>query len=244
MMLQVDDLTASYQGIDALRGVSVRLKDGEIVAVIGPNGAGKSTLLNCICGLVPAKSGEVRLEGRIVSGLPPYKVSRAGLLQVPEGRQILADLTVDENLRLGELARGSRKSSFDHAGVLRLFPKLEERLWQQAGTLSGGEQQMLAIGRALMGGPKVLLLDEPSLGLSPLMTDHVFAALRTLHEQGLSIILVEQNAHRALELTQRAYVLDQGKVVHEGLSKDLAKDEQIVAHYLGQNRLDEDAASC
>jgi branched-chain amino acid transport system ATP-binding protein len=233
-MLQVNNLMASYNGIEALRGVSLEVNTGEMIAVIGANGAGKSTLLNCISGLVPAKSGTVMLDGVSVTGMPAYKVARTGLLQVPEGRQILADLTVDDNLRLGKLASGSRKSPYDFAGVLRLFPRLEERLWQRAGTMSGGEQQMLAIGRALMGGPRVLLLDEPSLGLSPLMTDYVFDALRVLHRQGLSIVLVEQNAHRALEVTQRAYVLDQGNVVHEGRSEDLAKDDRVIAHYLGQ----------
>jgi branched-chain amino acid transport system ATP-binding protein len=233
-MLRITNLRAAYDGIEALRGVSLQVGRGEMVAVIGANGAGKSTLLNCISGLVPARFGEVTLDGLSMAGLPAYKVARAGLLQVPEGRQILADLTVEDNLRLGELACRTRTSSFDFDAVLKLFPRLKERLWQRAGTLSGGEQQMLAIGRALMGGPKVLLLDEPSLGLSPIMTDHVFEALRTLHAQGLSILLVEQNAHRALETTQRAYVLDQGGVVHEGLSADLAKDDRVIAHYLGQ----------
>jgi len=234
MILRVEDIKAAYDGIRALKGVSIEVAAGEMVAVIGSNGAGKSTLLNCISGMVTPKAGKVWLEGKDVTELPGYRVARAGLLQVPEGRQILSDLTVDDNLRLGELARGSRKSPFDFNGVLKLFPKLEERLWQRAGTLSGGEQQMLAIGRALMGGPKVLLLDEPSLGLSPLMTDYVFSALRTLNEQGLSILLVEQNAHRALEATRRAYVMDKGVVVHEGLSEALSKDERVITHYLGQ----------
>lgn len=233
-MLQAKNISASYDGIAALRGVSLEVGDGEMVAIIGPNGAGKSTLLNCISGLVAVKSGHVVLDGLETTGLAAHKIARAGLLQVPEGRQILSDLTVEDNLRLGELAQGSRKSQFDFDGVLALFPRLKERLWQRAGTLSGGEQQMLAIGRALMGGPKVLLLDEPSLGLSPLMADHVFSALRVLHGQGLSILLVEQNAHRALEATQRAYVLDQGKVVHDGRSEDLARDDRVIAHYLGQ----------
>ena len=239
-MLRVTDMTASYDGIAALRGVSLEVGNGEMVAIIGPNGAGKSTLLNCISGLVATKSGSVMLDGREVNKLPAYKVSRSGLLQVPEGRQILSDLTVEDNLKLGQLALGSRKSQFDFAGVLELFPRLMERLRQRAGTLSGGEQQMLAIGRALMGGPKVLLLDEPSLGLSPLMADHVFTALRTLHLQGLSILLIEQNAHRALEATQRVYVLDQGRVVHEGRSEDLAKDESVITHYLGQQPVREE----
>jgi len=244
MMLRVTNLMASYEGIAALRGVSLEIAAGEMVAVIGPNGAGKSTLLNCISGLVNARSGSVTLEGRELTGLAPYTISRTGVLQVPEGRQILTDLTVDDNLRLGELARGFRKSQFDFEAVLKLFPRLEERLRQQAGTLSGGEQQMLAIGRALMGGPRVLLLDEPSLGLSPLMADHVFGALHTLHLQGLPIILVEQNAHRALQVSQRAYVLDQGSVVHEGRSADLANDDRVIEHYLGQSpsREEDDAA--
>ncbi len=233
-MLQVDNLMAAYDGIEALKGVSLEVGAGEMVAVIGPNGAGKSTLLNCISGVIPTKAGKVVLDGRTLTGLPGYKVARTGLLQVPEGRQILADLTVDDNLRLGELACRGRKSPYDYAGVLKLFPKLDERRWQQAGTLSGGEQQMLAIGRALMGGPKVLLLDEPSLGLSPLITEYVFQALRTLNEQGLSILLVEQNAHRALDCSRRAYVLDQGVVVHSGPSAQLALDSRVIAHYLGQ----------
>jgi branched-chain amino acid transport system ATP-binding protein len=235
-MLRIDNLTASYDGIKALKGVSVAVGDGEMIAVIGPNGAGKSTLLNSMSGVVPAKGGKVWLDGKDITGMPAYAVARSGLLQVPEGRRILGDLTVDDNLRLGELARGNRHCPFELRDVFRLFPKLEERLWQRAGTLSGGEQQMLAIGRALMGGPKVLLLDEPSLGLSPVMTDHVFSALCELNAQGLSILLVEQNANRALEITQRAYVLDQGVVAYQGDSAVLASDERVIAHYLGQER--------
>jgi branched-chain amino acid transport system ATP-binding protein len=235
-MLRIENLVVSYDGIKALKGISLAVEAGEMVAVIGPNGAGKSTLLNCASGLVAASSGRVWLDGRDVTGTPAYAVSRSGLLQVPEGRQILTDLSVDDNLRLGELARGRRTSQFDRAAVLKLFPKLEERLWQRAGTMSGGEQQMLAIGRALMGGPKILLLDEPSLGLSPLITNIVFSALCELNAQGLSILLVEQNAHRALEASRRAYVLDQGVVVHQGDSRSLACDDRVVAHYLGEER--------
>jgi branched-chain amino acid transport system ATP-binding protein len=234
MMLRVENLMVSYDGIEALKGVSLEVGAGEMVAVIGPNGAGKSTLLNCISGMVPAKAGQVWFDGAALTGLPAYQVARRGLLQVPEGRQMLADLTVDDNLRLGELACRGRKSAFDFAAVIKLFPRLAERLSQLAGTLSGGEQQMLAIGRALMGGPQVLLLDEPSLGLSPLVTEYVFSALRTLNAQGLSILLVEQNAHRALESSKRTYVLDQGCVVHHGPSEELAIDSKVIAHYLGQ----------
>lgn len=233
-MLRVENLAASYNGIKALRGISIEVGAGEMVAVIGANGAGKSTLLNCISGIVRPIGGTVTLEGRVMSDLPAYAVSRAGLIQVPEGRQILPGLTVDDNLQLGEMARGSRSVAYDIHAVLDLFPRLKERLNQPAGTMSGGEQQMLAIGRALMGAPRMLLLDEPSLGLSPLMADHVFTALRKLHGQGLSILLVEQNVHRALEVTSRAYVLDQGNVVHHGRSEDLAKDDRLIDHYLGQ----------
>jgi branched-chain amino acid transport system ATP-binding protein len=235
-MLRIENLVVSYDGIKALKGVSLAVAAGEMVAVIGPNGAGKSTLLNSASGVVVPRSGRVWLDGRDITGTPAYAVARTGLLQVPEGRQILADLTVDDNLRLGELARGKRTSQFDRARVLQLFPKLEERLWQRAGTLSGGEQQMLAIGRALMGGPKILLLDEPSLGLSPLMTNVVFSALCELNAQGLSILLVEQNAHRALEVSQRAYVLDKGVVAYQGDSRSLASDDRVVSHYLGEER--------
>ena len=165
--------------------------------------------------------------------MKPHRVARRGLLQVPEGRQILVELTIEENLLLGELARGSRASSYGLGDVYRLFPILRERRTQRGGTLSGGQQQMLAIGRALMGGPKLLLLDEPSLGLSPLITDQVFDALRTLNATGLTILLVEQNAHRALLATQRAYLLEHGELAFEGNSADLINDEKVIAHYLG-----------
>ncbi|MEI5678302.1 ABC transporter ATP-binding protein [Mesorhizobium sp. CGMCC 1.15528] len=233
-MLKVENLVAGYSGIRALRGVSIDVAGGEFVAVIGANGAGKSTLLNAISGIIRPTSGTVALDGHQLEGKPAHVIARSGLLQVPEGRQILPDLTVHENLRLGALARHGRTPDFDIEGILKLFPRLEERLKQPAGTMSGGEQQMLAIGRALMGAPKVLLLDEPSLGLSPLMADHVFSALVQLHSRGLSILLIEQNVHRALEVTQRGYVIDQGQVVHQGASADLATDDSLIQHYLGQ----------
>lgn len=234
-MLKVENLVAGYAGIRALRGVSLELRRGEFHAVIGANGAGKSTLLNTISGIVEPASGSVTLDGQRVDGLPAHRISQAGLLQVPEGRLIMADLTVRENIELGALARNGRKPDYDLGGVLELFPKLAERLPQRAGTMSGGEQQMLAIARALMGAPKVLLLDEPSLGLSPLMADHVFTALEKLHAGGLSILLIEQNVHRALEVTQRAYVIERGQIVHQGDSADLMKDDRLIEHYLGQD---------
>ena len=233
MMLDVKDLAASYSGIEALRGVHLHIETGEMVALIGANGAGKSTLLSCLSGSVRPRRGSIHFEGQEIAGMKPHRVARRGLLQVPEGRQILVELTVEENLLLGELARGSRASDYGLADVYQLFPILQERRTQRGGTLSGGQQQMLAIGRALMGGPKLLLLDEPSLGLSPLITDQVFDALRTLNATGLTILLVEQNAHRALLATQRAYLLEHGELAFEGNSADLINDEKVIAHYLG-----------
>ena len=232
-MLQVTNLTASYSGIRALRGVSLEVSAGEMVALIGPNGAGKSTLLNCLSGIVTPRSGSILLEGEELSGLRAARISRRGLLQVPEGRQILADLTVEENLLLGSLALGGREATWSLRRVGDLFPILTERRGQRAGSLSGGQQQMLAIGRALMGAPRMLLLDEPSLGLSPIMADTVFTALSALNGEGLTILLVEQNANRALNVTRRAYVLEQGRIVHAGGSAELAHDPQVIDHYLG-----------
>ena len=233
MMLEVEDLAAAYSGIEALRGVSLFIEAGEMVALIGANGAGKSTLLNCLSGTVRPRRGSIRFEGREIAGMKPHRVARQGLLHVPEGRQILVELTVEENLLLGELARGARPSNYGLRDVYKLFPILEERRAQRGGTLSGGQQQMLAIGRALMGGPRLLLLDEPSLGLSPLITDQVFDALRGLNDTGLTILLVEQNAHRALQATRRAYLLEHGELAFQGNSSDLVNDEKVIAHYLG-----------
>ena len=233
MMLEVKDLAAAYSGIEALRGVSLHIEAGEMVALIGANGAGKSTLLNCLSGTVRPKRGSIRFEGGEIAGVKPHRIARQGLLHVPEGRQILVELTIEENLLLGELARGSRKSDYGLSDVYQLFPILEERRLLKGGTLSGGQQQMLAIGRALMGGPRLLLLDEPSLGLSPLITDQVFSALQKLNAAGLTILLVEQNAHRALQATSRAYLLEHGEMAFEGRSADLINDEKVIAHYLG-----------
>jgi branched-chain amino acid transport system ATP-binding protein len=213
--------------------VSLKIEAGEMVALIGANGAGKSTLLNCLSGTVRPRGGSIRFEGKEIAGAKPHKVSRQGLLHVPEGRQILVELTIEENLLLGELARGGRPSNYGLKDVYKLFPILEERRLLKGGTLSGGQQQMLAIGRALMGGPRLLLLDEPSLGLSPLITDQVFSALQSLNAAGLTILLVEQNAHRALQATSRAYLLEHGEMAFEGRSADLINDEKVIAHYLG-----------
>ena len=234
-MLEISNLHAGYGGNEVLHGVSLKVDKGEMVAIIGPNGAGKSTMLNCISGLIGVSGGAIKLEGRDVTNEAAFRISRSGLLQVPEGRQILGDLTVLENLQLGVTALGGRKPSHDLARIYKLFPILNERNQQRAGSLSGGQQQMLAIGRALMGAPRLLLLDEPSLGLSPLLAKTVFAALRELNrDDGLTILLVEQNARAALRLTKHAYVLEQGRIVHEGASADLAKDPDVISHYLGQ----------
>jgi len=233
-MLAIQNIYAAYDGIEALRDVSFSINEGEMVALIGPNGAGKSTLLNCLPGIVSVRRGTIEFEGKKISSRRPFSISRLGLLHVPEGRQILVDLSVEENLQLGQLARGGRGSRYRLRDVYDMFPILEERRSLHAGSLSGGQQQMLAIGRALMGGPKLLLLDEPSLGLAPLIVDQVFNALSALNREGLTTLLVEQNAHRALQATTRAYVLERGRIVYEGKSADLAQDARIIEHYLGQ----------
>jgi branched-chain amino acid transport system ATP-binding protein len=233
-MLEVVDLHASYSGIRALRGVSLAVSEGKMVALIGPNGAGKSTLLNCLSGIVPPAGGSIRFEGREIGGMAPWLISRRGLLQVPEGRQVLAELTVQENLQLGATALAGRAPTYSLERVCTLFPILAERREQLAGSLSGGQQQMLVIGRALMGAPRLLLLDEPSLGLGPIIVRQVFKALKALNEEGLTILLVEQNARQALDSTDHAYVIEQGRVVHEGQSAVLARDPSVVAHYLGR----------
>jgi branched-chain amino acid transport system ATP-binding protein len=232
-MLEIKDLHTSYRGIRALRGVSLHVAAGEMVALIGANGAGKSTLLNSISGVVRRESGSIVFDGRDIGGDAPWNTARAGLLQVPEGRQVIAELSVRENLEIGRTALGRRSARYTLDDIHALFPVLAERAAQLAGSLSGGQQQMLAIGRALMGSPRLLLLDEPSLGLAPLVINQVFAALRKINEAGLTVLLVEQNARKALALTARAYVLDQGEIVHAGASQALAADPAIAAHYLG-----------
>ena len=233
-MIEISDLRAGYSGNEVLHGISLKVDAGEMVAIIGPNGAGKTTLLNCISGLIRASSGSIKLSGRDITDEEAYVISRSGLLHVPEGRQILGDLTVLENLQLGATALHRRKPTHDLRRIYALFPILEERSQQRAGSMSGGQQQMLAIGRALMGAPSLLLLDEPSLGLSPLLSKVVLNALRELNREGLTILLVEQNARAALRATKHAYVLEQGRIVHQGPSHELAQDPDVIAHYLGQ----------
>ncbi|MES2484128.1 MAG: ABC transporter ATP-binding protein [Pseudomonadota bacterium] len=233
--LEVKRLEVHYQGITALRGVSVDVRQGEIFSLIGPNGAGKSSLVNAITGIV-ASSGAISFDGRDINAFAAYRRAREGVIQVPEGRRVVAPLSVMENLLLGCEAAGRRNKAFqadlDH--VFSLFPILAERREQLSGTLSGGQQQMLAIGRALMGHPRVLLLDEPSLGLAPVIVADVFRAIKRLNQDGMTIFLVEQNARLALETAHRAAVLEQGRIVKQGAAADLADDPEIAEHYFGQ----------
>ena len=233
-MLQIKNLNVYYGGIHALRGVSIDVKEGDVVSIIGSNGAGKSTLLNCISGIVKPKEGEILYKG-LPLAKAPHKIVESGICQVPEGRIIFANLTVKENLYMGAFLRKDKdKIEEDLKGIFKLFPRLDERINQVAGTLSGGEQQMLAIGRALMAQPRVLLLDEPSLGLAPIIINEIFKELTEVNKLlGMTILIVEQNARKALLLSHRAYVLQTGKITMEGNSPDLLKNPEIEAAYLG-----------
>ena len=233
-ILEVDHLRVSYGAIEALKGISLRLGAGEIVTLIGANGAGKSTTLRAIMGLVPARSGEIRFRGESTRTTPTFRLVRGGLTLVPEGRAIFANLSVRENLEMGSYARRDSKIGEDFEKVFHLFPRLEERERQTAGTLSGGEQQMLAIGRALMSRPQVLLLDEPSLGLAPILVHAIFEAIEEIHRQGTPVLLVEQNANAALKHSNRAYVLETGTVALEGTSEEVAANPRVKEAYLGE----------
>jgi len=236
-MLAIKNLDVHYRGIQALRGVSLTVNKGEIFALIGPNGAGKSSLVNAISGIVPSL-GEIEFEGQPLGRRAAHLRARAGIIQVPEGRRVIAPLSVAENLALGRQAAGVRGSdAADLDRVHALFPVLLQRRDQLSGSLSGGQQQMLAIGRALMGRPQVLLLDEPSLGLAPVVIKEVFKALVQLNREGMTILLVEQNARLALQTAHRAAVLEQGRVVQQGLAADLADDPVIADHYFGRTGL-------
>ena len=233
ILLEAQDLRVNYGAIAALSGFSLSLMEGEIVAVIGANGAGKSTFMNALMGMVKLAGGTILLDSYPLS-TRTWKAVQGGLSLVPEGRRVFAPLTVEENLRIGAFTRQEADIQEDFDWVFSLFPRLKERLNQYAGTLSGGEQQMLAIARALMARPRVLLLDEPSLGLAPIVIRDIFKELRRINEQGVSILLVEQNAKQALLLSHRAYVLQTGRLLKEGNSKDLLQDPDIRAAYLGQ----------
>jgi branched-chain amino acid transport system ATP-binding protein len=233
-ILEVRDLSVSYGAIGALKGVSLSLAEGEIVTLIGANGAGKSTTLRAIMGLVPPSSGEVRYRGELTRAVPTHRLVREGLVLVPEGRIVFANLSVQENLEMGAYARRDGGAAADYEKVYALFPRLKERLRQTAGTLSGGEQQMLAIGRALMSRPRVLLLDEPSLGLAPIVVHSIFEAIVEIHRAGVPVLLVEQNANAALRHSNRAYVLETGRVALEGTSAEVAANPKVKEAYLGE----------
>ena len=233
-LLAIDKLSVHYGAIQALHGVSISVEQGEIVTLIGANGAGKSTTLRAVSGLVAPSAGTITFDGKDLAGLKPHTILRRGLAQVPEGRGIFPNLTVVENLDLGAFVRTNRKEVLDdRERVFALFPRLEERIAQRAGTLSGGEQQMLAIGRALLARPRLLLLDEPSLGLAPQLVQTIFKIIREINASGTTIFLVEQNAHMALRVAHRAYVLEVGSVVMQGDAKTLAASDEVKKAYLG-----------
>jgi len=234
MLLEVKDLNVYYGAIHALQGISFHVEKGEIVTLIGANGAGKSTTLNTISGLVRARSGNIKFEEQEITTTPPYEIVSRGIVQVPEGRKIFAPLTVQENLDMGAFSRNDRaaiEQSMER--VFKSFPRLKERLDQYGGTLSGGEQQMLAIGRGLMTNPELLLLDEPSMGLAPVLIEEIFRIIQEINAQGTSILLVEQNAQMALSVASRAYVLETGRIVIKGAAREVADNPEVKVAYLG-----------
>ena len=233
-MLNVENLVVRYGMIEAIKGISFEVKDGEIVTLIGANGAGKTTTMHAISGLVKPASGAIFLDGTDLTKVPPHSIVSRGLAQVPEGRRVFAQETVEENLILGAFFRKDKeKIQADMDNVYDLFPRLKERRTQIAGTLSGGEQQMLAMGRALMADPKIMLLDEPSMGLSPLLVSEIFSIIEEINKKGTTVLLVEQNAKRALAIAHHAYVLETGKITLSGTGSELAKDERVQKAYLG-----------
>lgn len=233
-MLEIKDLHVSYGGIQALRGVSLNVPDGKIVTLIGANGAGKSTLMRTISGLVKAQSGSILWNGQELLGKPIDQIVASGIAMSPEGRRVFADLTVLENLKIGAYLRKDKaETEKDLEWVYSLFPRLKERSWQSAGTLSGGEQQMLAMSRALMSHPKLMMLDEPSMGLAPILVDQIFDIIKELHKAGTTILLVEQNARKALQIADRAYVLETGSITLSGTGAELASSDAVKKAYLG-----------
>ena len=235
MMLELQDLTVSYGGIQALKGISLQVGEGEIVTLIGANGAGKSTTLRTISGLEKPQSGKILYNGVDITGKPSKYMVQNGLILVPEGRLIFPDMTVLENLKIGAYLRRDRDIDKDIQHMYELFPRLKERSWQMAGTLSGGEQQMLAVGRALMSRPKLLMMDEPSLGLAPLVVRDIFSIIRTIRDSGVTVLLIEQNANAALKVADRGYVLETGRIALEGTGQELLSDPAVRAAYLGKS---------
>ena len=236
-MLKVRDLVVAYGGIEALKGISIDVPDGQIVTLIGANGAGKSTLLRTIMGLVKPQSGTVEYNDEMINGLNSQRIVSRGITLVPEGRRVFPNLTVLENLRIGAYLRKDEDGiTKDIQRIYELFPRLEERNWQMAGTLSGGEQQMLALGRALMSRPKIMMMDEPSLGLAPLVIKDIFNIIRRINESGTTVLLVEQNANMALKVAHHAYVLETGRIKMEGGGRELLENEEIKEAYLGKKK--------
>jgi len=233
-LLEIEDIHVFYDKIEALKGISLAVEERQIVTLVGGNGAGKSTTLRAISGLLHPRQGAIRFDGRPLAGLGAHEIAATGVVHVPEGRRIFGRLTVNENLEMGAFTRRDRRAiATDKEQMLVLFPRLRERLKQVAGTLSGGEQQMLAMGRALMGAPRLLMLDEPSLGLAPIIVADIFRTIGELRSSGVSVLLVEQNARAALHIADRAYVMELGEFVLHGAANDVAHNERVAASYLG-----------
>jgi branched-chain amino acid transport system ATP-binding protein len=233
-MLKIENLEVAYGNIRAIKGISLEVNQGEIVTLIGSNGAGKSTTLRAISGILKPKSGSITFNGERIDGVEGHDIVAKGICQSPEGRRIFPKMSVDENLDLGAFLRDDKEGiAADRDRVLELFPRLRERIDQKAGTMSGGEQQMLAVGRALMGSPKLLLLDEPSMGLAPVLVDMIFETIEKINKQGTTILLVEQNALAALNVADRAYVLESGSIKMSGKAKDLISNDEVTKAYLG-----------
>ena len=233
-MLKIENLEVAYGNIKAIKGISLEVNQGEIVTLIGSNGAGKSTTLRAISGILKPRSGSITFNGERIDGVEGHEIVAKGICQSPEGRRIFPKMSVDENLDLGAFLRNDKEGiAADRDRVLELFPRLRERIDQKAGTMSGGEQQMLAVGRALMGSPKLLLLDEPSMGLAPVLVDMIFETIEKINKQGTTILLVEQNALAALNVADRAYVLESGSIKMSGKAKDLISNDEVTKAYLG-----------
>jgi branched-chain amino acid transport system ATP-binding protein len=233
-MLKIENLEVAYGNIKAIKGISLEVNQGEIVTLIGSNGAGKSTTLRAISGILKPRSGSITFNGERIDGVEGHEIVAKGVCQSPEGRRIFPKMTVDENLDLGAFLRNDKQEiANDRQRVLELFPRLQERIDQKAGTMSGGEQQMLAVGRALMGSPKLLLLDEPSMGLAPVLVEMIFETIEKINKQGTTILLVEQNALAALSVANRAYVLESGSIKMSGKAKDLISNDEVTKAYLG-----------
>ncbi len=234
-MLKINNLNVFFGGIHALKGISFDVPSEKVITLIGANGAGKSTTLRTICGLIKPQEGQIEFDNKVINNISADKIVKKGVALIPEGRKIFPNLTVRENLHLGAFARTDTKEiEKDLEWVYELFPRVKERLWQKGGTLSGGEQQMVAISRGLMSRPKLLMMDEPSLGLAPLLVKEIFEIIGRIHQEGVTVLLVEQNAFAALKIADYAYVLETGKVVLQGTGKDLLQDERVKKAYLGE----------